>query len=174
MNAALIVNRLEQFGKTLPGVVGGMRLEDMRWKPPSGNWSILEILCHLADEEVEDFRARLAFILEQRQGAPPGIDPEGWAAARAYNEQKPQDVLERFVRERERSVTWLHSLSLATTDWKLAYVHPKLGPLHAGDLLAAWAAHDALHLRQIAKRMHEMAARDAAGFSVRYAGEWGA
>ncbi|MBK7403801.1 MAG: hypothetical protein IPJ41_04000 [Phycisphaerales bacterium] len=63
-------------------------------------------------------------------------------------------------------------MSLAKVDWNRAYHHPKLGSLRAGDLLAAWAAHDALHLRQIAKRMHELASHDAPGFDAAYAGEW--
>lgn len=29
-----------------------------------------------------------------------------------------------------------------------------------------------LHLRQISKRMYQMAARDAGDYSVHYAGEW--
>jgi hypothetical protein len=33
-------------------------------------------------------------------------------------------------------------------------------------------AHDYLHLRQIAKRMYQMAGRDAGEYSTRYAGEW--
>ncbi|NUP91044.1 MAG: DinB family protein, partial [Candidatus Sumerlaeia bacterium] len=49
--------------------------------------------------------------------------------------------------------------------------HPKAGPLRAGDLLAAWAAHDALHLRQIAKRLLDLARRDAGGFKTDYAGD---
>ena len=48
-----------------------------------------------------------------------------------------------------------------------------LGGLSAGDLLASWAAHDWLHLRQIAKRRHELTARDAGKFSIAYAGRWG-
>jgi hypothetical protein len=39
-------------------------------------------------------------------------------------------------------------------------------------LLASWAAHDALHLRQIARRLHGLAARDAGPYGVAYAGEW--
>ena len=42
----------------------------------------------------------------------------------------------------------------------------------AGDLLAAWSAHDALHLRQISKRLYQIAQRDAGSYSVQYAGEW--
>jgi hypothetical protein len=52
-------------------------------------------------------------------------------------------------------------------------MHPKVGATAAGDVMASWAAHDALHLRQIAKRLWELAGRDGAPFRTGYAGEWG-
>jgi hypothetical protein len=44
-----------------------------------------------------------------------------------------------------------------------------LGPIRAGDLLAAWAAHDAAHLRQIASRLIDLAKRDAGEYHISYA-----
>jgi hypothetical protein len=140
------------------------------WKPPSGAWSILEIVCHLGDEEVDDFRTRLRLTLEDPSQDWPKIDPEGWARERRYNERDLGESLERFARERAASVAWLRSLR--DVDWSRAATHPRLGSLRAGDLMASWAAHDALHLRQIAKRLHELAAADAPGFDAGYAGEW--
>jgi len=98
---------------------------------------------------------------------------ENWPAyVRAIT--KAGDWLIAFAREREASLLWLRSLG--NVDWKIAYIHPKVGPVTAGELLVSWAAHDALHVRQIAKRMFELAARDGEpeGFSTRYAGEWSA
>ncbi len=171
MNSEAIIRRLESVGASIPGLVGGLTPEEACWKPPSGAWSILETVCHLGDEEVDDFRARLAFVLEQRPGDPPAIDPEGWARERRYNERDLNQALGRFSDERRRSIAWLRSLP-GSTDWSLAYRHPKFGPIHAGDFLASWAAHDALHVRQIAKRLWELAGRDAPAFETSYAGEW--
>ncbi len=174
MNAASIVAKLERFPDALRAAVACTSDADARFKPPSGAWSVLEVVNHLADEEAEDFRARLRFVLERREGAWPAIDPEGWARERRYNERGLRESVERFVREREASIAWLRPVVAAGADWSLAYEHPKFGPIRAGDLLGAWAAHDALHLRQIAKRMFELAGRDAAGYITLYAGEWGA
>lgn len=165
-----IIGRLERFGEALPGVCACVNEADARRRPPSGNWSILEVVRHLVDEEREDFRARLRLTLEG--GGPwPKIDPASWAIARRYNEQDFGASIGEFVRERQDSVAWLRSLGSAV-DWTRSYQHPTFGPVPAGDLLAAWAAHDALHLRQIAKRLHELAARDGAPHSTIYAGEW--
>ncbi len=52
--------------------------EQARWKPDSQSWSILEVINHLYDEERQDFRLRLEYILF-RPGQPwEPIDPQGW------------------------------------------------------------------------------------------------
>jgi hypothetical protein len=173
MNTQPAIARLERFPAALQAAVATVCADEARFKPPSGAWSILEAVCHLADEETDDFRARLAFVLDRTPGPWRPIDPEGWARDRRYNEQDLSTAIARLTAERAKSVAWLRALP-AGADWSLAYQHPKFGPIRAGDLLASWAAHDALHLRQIAKRLWELAARDAGegGFSTAYAGEW--
>jgi hypothetical protein len=171
MNAPALIDRLERFGPALASVVAGVPDEQARWKPPSGAWSILEIVCHLGDEEVEDFRARLFSTMEDPTRKWPLTDPESWARDRRYNEQDLAAATSRFVEERRRTVELLRALK--DPDWTKAYIHPRVGPVPAGELLTSWPAHDALHLRQIAKRLFELSARDG-GFKTTYAGEWGA
>lgn len=172
MDASALIARLDRFAEALPGVAACVTEADARWKPPSGNWSVLEITRHLLDEEREDFRVRVRLTLE---GAAewPRIDPVGWAVARRYNEQDFGATVGEFVRERRESIAWLRGLGdPGAVDWSRAYTHPRIGPITAGALLAAWAAHDALHLRQIAKRLHELAGRDGEPHPTTYAGEW--
>lgn len=172
MNLPKLIDSLERFGRLLPEVVRGVPDEDCRWKPADGAWSILEVVCHLADEDEFDFRPRVRLTLADPAAAWPPIDPEGWAVQRAYNEQSPTAVAARFSAFRAQSVGWLRSLD--QPDWNQSHQHPKFGPFRAGDILAAWVAHDSLHLRQISKRLYQLAARDAGEYSTRYAGEWGA
>jgi hypothetical protein len=171
MNASGLIASLERFGETLPKVVAGVSSSDARWKPQGGAWSILEVVRHLLDEEVEDFRKRVMLTLARPEWDWPRIDPEGWALERKYNEASLDDAAAKFAAERASSVKWLRSAS-PEADWSQAHKHPQIGPIRAGDLLTSWAAHDALHLRQIAKRMFQIAERDGEGFSSRYAGEW--
>ncbi|MBC7834470.1 MAG: DinB family protein [Phycisphaerales bacterium] len=169
-NLAAITRRLDAFGRSLAPIVAQITPEEARFKPPSGAWSILEIVCHLADEEVEDFRPRLAALLEKPQGEWLPIDPEAAAITRRYNEQELGAAVLRFATQRAASVAWLRLLS--DPDWSASKQHSSAGTLRAGDLLASWVAHDALHQRQIAKRLFELAQRDAPGASTAYAGEW--
>lgn len=171
MRHANLVIALDRFSAILPAVVCGISPDDARWRPEVGQWSILEIVRHLADEEVEDFRTRLRLTIEEPQHGWPRIDPEGWAVQRRYNEGDLNEAVACFVRERKESVKWLHSIP-ESFNWSQAHMHPRIGPIRVGDLLVAWAAHDALHLKQIAKRLYQIANRDGEGYSSRYAGEW--
>lgn len=170
MHAQALIDRLERFPAALAAAARCARGDDVRWRPAHGGWSIVEIVNHLADEDVEDFRARLAATLRDPDAAWPPIDPEGAVVARRHNERDLDESLERFGAARRESVSWLRSLK--RPDWDASHAHPTLGAIRAGDLLTAWCAHDALHLRQIARRLHELALRDAEGFDASYAGAW--
>lgn len=170
MNAAGLIDSLERFASIVPPLLGDLPLDEARWRPPEGTWSILEVVTHLAEEEVHDFRDRLERILRDPTEPWPPNDPEAWAIERRYNEGDPSDVVARFIAERGKSVEWLRRLD--RPDWSQAHHHPKFGPIRAGDLLVSWCAHDALHLRQIAKRMFQMAQREGGEFTTDYAGEW--
>ena len=54
----------------------------------------------------------------------------------------------------------------------MAYPHPQAGPLRAGDLLAAWQAHDLLHVRQLTRLHYRFLEQQAEPFTLRYAGDW--
>jgi hypothetical protein len=171
MNNQSLISSLDRFAGILPAVVNGISVEDARWRPEDGAWSILEIVTHMADEEVEDFPARLKRTLADPSQKWSPIDPEGWAVERGYNDGDLAEQVQRFVLLRGESINWLRGLS--DPDWANTFVHPK-GEISAGDLLASWAAHDALHLRQIAKRMYQMTRRDGDEYSTAYAGSWNA
>ena len=173
MNPTTIISRLSHTPAAIAALCAALTPDQSRARGPEGQWSILEILCHLCDEEVLDFRTRVELTLRDPTAAWPAIHPTAWITEHDYASKDLAERLATFARERERSVAWLRSLP--APDWSHAHQHPKFGPIAAGTLLVSWAAHDALHVRQIAKRLYELAAREGAphGFTVNYAGEWG-
>jgi hypothetical protein len=50
--------------------------------------------------------------------------------------------------------------------------HPIAGNFRAGDMLAAWVAHDILHLRQLIELKYFLLEDEIRPYSARYAGEW--
>ena len=167
MDTKTIVNGLARSGSAITSLVDGLSDDLLRRRPAPERWSPLEILCHLVDEERDDFRARIQSTLEDPMAAWSPIDPPAWVTERGYNTREPEVVLTSFCTERAESLAWLTTLDASVLE--RAYHHPKLGELSAGDLLAAWAAHDLLHLRQLANTLIDVLDEDAAPFSTRYA-----
>lgn len=174
MNAAAIAQRLRVAPSMVEGLIAGVSAEDARWRPANGAWSIVEVVCHLADEEAEDFRVRLESTLRDPVAPWAPLDLDRVSERRGYIERDLREAALLFSERRADNLRWLRGELESGPDWSRAYVHPKIGPIPAASLLASWAAHDALHLRQIAKRLYELANRDGAGASTAYAGEWSA
>ena len=164
------VSSLTSSGAAIRALVDGMSPTDARWKPAVDRWSILEVINHLVDEEVEDFRARLDVILHHPETGFTPIDPPGAVIARRYAERDFAESVERFRRERETSLEWLRSLG--TPDLTRTAVHHSMGEITGQQMLASWVAHDLHHVRQITRLRYERLERNVAPLSLAYAGEW--
>jgi hypothetical protein len=169
LNANKLTTQLAHQAEAIGALVQGVPDEQARWKPGPDHWSILEVIHHLYDEEIEDFRAHLDHILYHADQPWPRIDPGGWVTQRRYNQQDPAAVLARFLAARQDSLAWLASLD--EPDWNAAIAMP-WGSLTAGDMLASWAAHDLLHLRQLVELHYAWTRQDVAPHGVEYAGDW--
>ena len=165
-----VIERFRHNAQAIAALVAGVGQDQARWKPDPDQWSILEVINHLYDEEREDFRTRLDLTLHQPETPWPPIDPQGWVVSRDYNSRDLADSLAAFQREREASLAWLAGLK--SPDWTISYRHPAGFTLGAGDLLFSWLAHDALHMRQFAELHYQYNQRLAAPYNVAYAGEF--
>ena len=119
------------------------------WKPSETSWSLLEVVCHLLDEEREDFKARIQHLFNNPNTHPPAIDPQGWVTERNYVKQDYKTVLQAFFKERTKSIEWLSGLENAP--WKNSFEHQHFGTMSASLFLTNWLAHDYFHFRQIFK-----------------------
>ena len=169
MNLVYCLKQMADDAQRIRALVEGVSNGQARWKPDPDAWSILEVVCHLLDEERLDFRVRIDITLHRPEEAWPAIDPPGWVAAHSYNEQDLAVSLRSFLEERESSLAWLESL--AGADWETIYEAP-WGPISAGDLLASWVAHDLLHMRQLVELHWLYKEKEVEPYSTRYAGDW--
>jgi len=169
MNYASIIKKLSENLPLFQHLFSEIPESDVRWKPLPEKWCLLEVLCHLIDEEREDFRARVRHVLFTPGETLPPIDPQGWVQQRGYITRDFGQMRELFFEERRVSVEWLQSLE--NPRWTNVYLHPRLGPLSAGLFLANWLAHDYLHVRQILGLKHGLL-RLQSGQDLSYAGTW--
>ena len=169
MELAFFTRQLTDNADRIDALVSGVSQEEARWKPDPNSWSILEVINHLHDEELEDFRVRLEIILHNPEKPWPPIDPEGWVSEQRYNEQDLEESLNLFLDERDASLAWLHGLE--NPDWQTTYEAP-WGEIRAGDMLVSWVTHDQLHMRQLVELHHLLTADQAKPFRLDYAGPW--
>ena len=110
-----------------------------------------------------------AWITSCIDRASPGrpIDPGAWVHERGYNQRDLAESLERFSASRADSLEWLRSLrALRAPDLDRSEPSPRGGRFHAGDMLAAWVAHDLLHLRQLVELHYAWTAQQLQPYSV--------
>jgi DinB superfamily len=182
MQFDVLYQELARGAVMIQALVAGVTPEEARARPAPEAWSVLEVVCHLCDEEREDFRQHLDHILHRPDQTWPPINPYGtpgspggWVTARRYNERDLAQSLDEFLAERKHSLAWLKELS--SPDWDRAAT-ASFGPLaeqisiKAGDMLASWVAHDNLHMRQLVELRRARLLRLAEPYDVQYAGGW--
>lgn len=147
----------------------GISDEQARFKPDPDSWSILEVINHLLDEEREDFCVLLDLALHRPDEPRPRITPGAWVTDRRYNERDLGKSLQYFVAARDASQVWLRGLS--SPDWDATYQAP-WGLIRAGDIFAAWVAHDLLHTRQLVELHWAYTTSQLEPYSTEYAGAW--
>jgi hypothetical protein len=169
MNLDYFINRFSNNRGVFESLLRDVSVDQAKWKPSPNEWSMLEVINHLYDEEREDFRQRLQLTLASPAQSWPPIDPRGWVIDRSYNERELDTSLNNFLAERENSLTWLGQLS--SPNWENINKGPN-GRLAAGDLLASWLAHDFLHIRQLTRLHWQFVGAIAQPYQTMYAGPW--
>ena len=82
MDAGKLTRELELGTGMVTALLDGVSAEEARFKPTPETWSMLEVLCHLYDEEREDFRQRLDILLHRPTDSWPPIRPTEWVTER--------------------------------------------------------------------------------------------
>ena len=99
-----VINELGSNRNVFEALFTNVPEEMILWKDDPNRWSLLEIICHLYDEEKEDFGARVRSVLEDPGKALDPINPQGWVKERRYAEQDLKLVLASFLEQRKKSV----------------------------------------------------------------------
>ena len=169
MNHLTIGKELSLNGNLFKSMLTGIPKERYLWKPEPEKWCLLEIICHLYDEEKEDFRTRIRLIFENPECDFPPIDPAGWVTSHDYIHQDYEGMIDQFWQERQHSVLWLKSLE--REDWQKSGKHPHYGFMTAQELSCNWLGHDYLHIRQVTRLKYDHL-RELNKTSLDYAGNW--
>ncbi len=169
MNTEQIISELEKNKIILKSLLEDLTEDFYLFHERAGKWNLLEVVCHLYDEELYDFRLRVKSVLENPEVKFPPSDTEDWVVSCKYSEQNYNNKLNDFLNERDNTIVWLKQLS--DPKWDNVYPHSKRGPLTAKMFFVNWLAHDYLHIRQIIRIKYEYL-KNKSGEDLGYAGDW--
>jgi uncharacterized damage-inducible protein DinB len=115
-------------------------------------WSPYDIVGHLIHGERTDWIPRLELILEHGSSRP-FIPFDRFAQFSESRGKSLGELLDTFAQLRAANLTRLESHRLGGEDFARPGLHPELGQVNLGQLLATWVVHDLNHLSQIARVM---------------------
>lgn len=132
--------------------VAGVDAGALNRRPPGDDWSIRDVLLHLADAEmVGAVRIRLA--LAEDSPLLPVYEQDAWKRRLQYLWRDPEVALSLFQQVRWSTAEILdHSGADA---WQRRGIHPDTGPVTVAGLVEIYVEHVELHVRQIERARGE-------------------
>jgi hypothetical protein len=141
--------KISQYGHahaTLTAAIQQFPREMWQFKPSPADFSIHEIIVHIADSEANSY-ARCRRAIAEPGSTVMAYDEMRWAAALDYHRQDPDEALELFK--------WLRRLSyhlirdLPAEAWSRTIHHPENGLMTLDDWLDVYARHIPEHIAQM-------------------------
>ena len=116
-----------------------------------GTWSPYDVIGHLIHGERTDWIPRARHILA---GEARPFEPFDRTAQFCDSEGKTlEELLATFAELRRENTTALRGMNLMVDDFDRRGLHPELGEVTLGQLIATWVVHDLDHIGQIARTM---------------------
>jgi len=135
----------------LRALLAGLEPEWTHADEGADTYSPFDVVGHLIHGEDTDWITRTEHILAH--GATRPFVPFDREGMRGRDEHTLEELLELFARCRANSLARIRALCLTAADLERPGLHPELGPVTLGQLLATWVVHDLAHLAQIARVM---------------------
>jgi hypothetical protein len=154
MNPEARRRKLESYGNAYSELLEGLKQfprEMWRFRSAPGEFTIHEIIVHIADSEANSYVRCRRFIAEPGSRVL-GYDENKWARDLHYHEQSPDDALDLFKGLRRSS--YLLVRSLPESDWGNTVTHSEAGLMTMDDWLDTYARHIPEHLAQM-RAVHE-------------------
>lgn len=130
----------------LQQVIEGLSEEQLKWKATPTEWSVTEVLAHLADHNiVVSFRIRQ--LLSGSENRLPAFSQDAWVAGQLANGGNAQDILNVF-----KALLVYNSLllrRLAIVDWQRTATHFNGATVSLATIITSFIAHVQTHLNQI-------------------------
>ena len=142
---------LERTPAALRALLLGLPDSWVRATEGEGTWSPFDVIGHMIHGEKTDWISRARHILAGETRPFQKFDRE---AMFSESEGKTLDeLLATFATLRKESLAALAEMKLSSADLGRRGLHPELGEVTLGQLLATWVVHDLDHVGQIVRVM---------------------
>jgi hypothetical protein len=142
---------LERTPATLTSLLDGLPEIWVTATEGDGTWSPFDVVGHLIHGERTDWIPRALHILAGESRPFDAFDRE--AQFSDSRGQKIGELLATFARLRRENLETLKGFALTSEDLRRRGLHPELGDVTLGQLLATWLVHDLDHVGQVARTM---------------------
>lgn len=151
---------LERTPASLKALLSGLPETWIRATEGKGTWSPFDVIGHLIHGERTDWIPRARHILA---GDTRRFESFDRMAQFTESEGKSLgELLDTFAELRRENLAAMVDMNLTEADLERKGLHPELGVVTLGQLLATWVVHDLDHVSQIARTMAK-AYREATG-----------
>ncbi|MDD5371482.1 MAG: DinB family protein [Anaerolineaceae bacterium] len=120
--------------------------ENWGYRSHPGDWTLIEIICHLRDVAKEVDLPRVEMVLNDQNPFIPGIVTDPWAKERDYAHQDGAQALHTFIDNRIRLLDILEHLN--SEEWDRPARHAIFGPTRLRELVGFITTHDRAHIQQ--------------------------
>jgi hypothetical protein len=142
---------LERTPSAMGALLAGLPETWVRATEGNGTWSPYDVIGHLIHGERTDWIPRARHILA---GETRAFEPFDRMAQFTESQGKSLvELLTTFADLRRDNVGALIAMNLTDVDLGRRGLHPELGGVTLGQLLATWVVHDLDHVAQVARTM---------------------
>jgi hypothetical protein len=142
---------LERTPPAMGALLAGLPKTWVRATEGDGTWSPYDVIGHLIHGERTDWIPRARHILA---GETRAFEPFDRMAQFTESQGKSlAELLTTFADLRRENVAALIAMNLTDVDLGRRGLHPELGGVTLGQLLATWVVHDLDHVAQVARTM---------------------
>jgi hypothetical protein len=126
---------------------------DLRRRPAPKEWSVLELLGHIADAEVV-MSGRYRWALAHDRPPLLGYDQDLWVERLRHNEDDPEELLQLITTLRIANLRlWSKT---AAADRARVGMHAERGPESVDLMFRIYAGHDRFHLNQMRETLRQL------------------
>ena len=137
---------LEELSAVLAEATSGLDLEQLQRPEAPGKWSIVELLRHLADNEVI-WAYRVRVVVAEDEPTIPAYDQDLWFSRLGYGQSDFEESLTLIRVVRSSTCRLLRSLT--PEQWRRTGHHVERGRQDLDQIVRLQAGHDLVHRRQL-------------------------